>query len=701
MQLGTAEIDSQDPLVAGSYQTVHWTYTAGHPIDDMGHIMIAFRHCGDFGAPQFHAPAEVNYCTVRTSGNCVIEPRWDPKGHVRPWTQCLLLTIYQGFLASGDKVHVVFGDTSRGSPGWRTQTFPERAFEFKTLVDPVGTQLYKELQTSPTVKISPGPPVRGRCIAPSSVAVGHTFSYDIRWEDRWGNPSSRPVRFQHPGFHKAGVQTVLHEDRASQTTFKSNPIEIIGEETTQRRFWADFHGQSEETVGTNSIDDYFVAARDYALLDIASHQGNDFQITDSFWEQINRTTELFHSPGRFVTFPGYEWSGNTPLGGDRNVLFAQQGGGIYRSSLELIPGNASKYPICLTAVDLFERLARDRDDPGVRPFVFAHVGGRYADLSMHDAELEWAVEIHSAWGTFEWLLDDALKRGYRVGVVANSDDHRGSPGASYPGAKDFGSLGGLTCVLAKTLSRTEIVKALQRRHTYATTGHRCLLHVELDAGEGHPVIMGDTLITGHPSAVVRVHAVGTAPIESLDIRNGSTLLHQILPGEHSDDTPRVKIAWWGAERAGRARAAHWDGSLHIEGNAIRSFEMVNFWNPDSPVRNKDERTLVWESSTTGGVAGVVVDLADPRQGTLVINTPQGRVECDLAQISATPLEWNFGGLGKRLTVHRLAQEGETEVIAEFPIDELQSGCNPIYIRMMQEDGHLAWSSPIYLVVREE
>ena len=26
-------------------------------------------------------------------------------------------------------------------------------------------------------------------------------------------------------------------------------------------------------------------------------------------------------PGRFVTIPGYEWSGNTALGGDRNVFY--------------------------------------------------------------------------------------------------------------------------------------------------------------------------------------------------------------------------------------------------------------------------------------------------------------------------------------------------------------------------------------------
>jgi hypothetical protein len=45
------------------------------------------------------------------------------------------------------------------------------------------------------------------------------------------------------------------------------------------------------------------------------HQGNDFQITTPFWEELQRLTREFLNEGRFVTFPGYEWSGNTVLGG--------------------------------------------------------------------------------------------------------------------------------------------------------------------------------------------------------------------------------------------------------------------------------------------------------------------------------------------------------------------------------------------------
>ena len=62
-----------------------------------------------------------------------------------------------------------------------------------------------------------------------------------------------------------------------------------------------------------------------------SHQGNDFQITTPFWDELNRLTAEYNKDGSFIIFPGYEWSGNTGLGGDRNVMFMHEGRQIHRS----------------------------------------------------------------------------------------------------------------------------------------------------------------------------------------------------------------------------------------------------------------------------------------------------------------------------------------------------------------------------------
>ena len=105
-----------------------------------------------------------------------------------------------------------------------------------------------------------------------------------------------------------------------------------------RRYWGDLHGQSGETVGTNPARSYFAYARDKAFVDIVGHQGNDFQITDAFWQELNRLTAEFDVPGRFVCVPGYEWSGNTGMGGDRNIFYRREGRPIFRSSRILVDG---------------------------------------------------------------------------------------------------------------------------------------------------------------------------------------------------------------------------------------------------------------------------------------------------------------------------------------------------------------------------
>ena len=185
IDLGQASIQPQQPVIAGSFTTITFTYTAGHPIDDSGYVMIVFRSVGDFDTPQFDNPTAPNYCTVTTTGDCHIVPRWDPKGNKRPWSRALYLKIGRGFLNRGQQIIAVFGDTSGGSPGWQMQTNRVSVFELKTFVDPIATYQFKELPSSPSFPIVPGEPARAVCIVPSQIKVNQPFTYHLKLEDRW------------------------------------------------------------------------------------------------------------------------------------------------------------------------------------------------------------------------------------------------------------------------------------------------------------------------------------------------------------------------------------------------------------------------------------------------------------------------------------------------------------------------------------
>src|SRR4029079_11849259 len=111
--------------------------------------------------------------------------------------------------------------------------------------------------------------------------------------------------------------------------------------------------------------------------------------------------------------------------------------------------------------------------------------------------------------TSEWFLFDALRRGYRFGVIAGSDGVDGRPGNSHPGHMGVRNVrGGLTAVMAPELTREALWDALAHRRCYATTGERILLEVFAGAAS-----MGDTLETDTtPAFDVRVE--GTAPLET-------------------------------------------------------------------------------------------------------------------------------------------------------------------------------------------
>lgn len=738
-QMGTMTVSSPGPFPAGSHQSLLFTYTAGDfGIDDTGSLRICWRTTSDLGKPQFTDPAGANYTTITASNGATLDCIVDRSG-IRPWGHSLTIRVARGFLRKGETITVHFGDRSAGSPGLRLQTTIEN-FEFKTLVDAFATNEYTELPVSPRVALVPGGAVRWRALLPSQNILGEAFRLCIAAEDLWGNPTGEdgasvllssslpvaglpetPLALSGDGTLVVDGLTALDtgdlriEVRATdgRSLCVSTPARVVGD-AALRHYWGDLHGQSGETIGTNPARDYFLFARDKAFLDVVGHQGNDFQITDEFWADLNRLTAAFYEPGRFVTFPGYEWSGNTGLGGDRNVFYSREGQPIRRSSRILVGDDVADED-CHTAGALFEAIAKAGEDA----VITAHVGGRYADLSVaHDGRLERAVEIHSTWGTFEWLLHDAFDLGHRPGIVCHSDDHKGRQGATMPGASTFGAIGGLTCYLAPELTREGIFAALRGRRQYGTTGTRLYLNVvgsfdrPIDifaddpllgptvSSRGQMVTMGAVAAPQGTGGTLNIDVVGSASIERIDIFHGKEIAETFRPYAASDLGRRLRVLWSGAEYRGRGRETIWKGKAQLAGNGIDRVEPINFLNPERPVGwSRDEGLVTWTSVTTGNMAGFDLWLDDPDRGRLAIETNLGNLEVDLAELADEERSIEAGGLARRLRVWRMPETKRTmamRVAHRLPATPLTRDL-PVYVRVTQEDGHQAWSSPIYLI----
>ncbi len=303
--LGTATITPSGSFEAGSYASLTLTYTAGaYGIDDSGSLRICSRFASDQSMPQFTDPAGANYTTVEASNGAVLEVRFDPKGNVRPWDRTLYIKVARGFLSEGDRIVVRFGVTDFGSPGMRLQTFCERSFEFRVLVDPIATFNYQPLPVQPLIAIVPGPPERYLAAIPTRRRPGEAFTLKVKGEDKWGNPSDQcqtKLRLRAQGaieglpaeielkrgqfageiaglkVASAGEVRIELLDEGGTVVAETNPLRVGENELVH--YWGDLHGQSEETIGTGSAEEYFSFARDRAFVDACGHQGNDFQIT--------------------------------------------------------------------------------------------------------------------------------------------------------------------------------------------------------------------------------------------------------------------------------------------------------------------------------------------------------------------------------------------------------------------------------------
>jgi hypothetical protein len=719
--IGRAWITPDTPVVAGAWGTWTLTYEVGaYGYDERARLKIASRFASDWGKPQFTDPKAAEYTTVRLETKCetaVASLAFEPRGQVRPWFKCLVASVADGSLYPGDRIHITVGDQSGGGPGSRAQTFRERGCEFRFFVDPFGTELYVYLEASPRIDILGGFFHRLVALAPTTVRPGASFDALVKAEDVWGNPCERfdgEVRLDAVGGALAGLpaSAAFKRGEAAVARLRGLSLAAAGDEARvgarhgdarvesnlvralapgeSKTWWGDLHGQTRATVGTGTIDEYFAFGRDVALLDMMSHQANDFQVTEEEWQRLKGEIERYHEDGRCVIFVGYEWSGMTPGGGDRNVMYRGDIASLHRSSHAEVDDMADAATDCFPVTELFEQF-RGREDVLLVP----HIGGRYADIvGFHDPRLEPVVEIYSDWGRFEWLLHDALAKGYKVGVVSNSDGHKGRPGASHPGASTFGAYGGLTCVLTDSLTREAVFEAIRARRCYGVTAAQ-RIHVELMVN-GLPMgaegpLTGEVVVTGR--------AVGTGPIERVDIFRGLTLVRTIGPYSAGSfaGSNRYRVAWAGSRVRGRDRLTTWDGSLELSAGRVIDAVVFAMENPEKGIRLVGERRVQWISNTTGDDDGVDLTLDAPPDAVLRFRTPVIDLDVPLADLAAGATRtFPAGGVDLRAFMRRLPARDFTRELKIEHRETPPPGAHAYWIRVTQEDGAQAWTSPVYL-----
>ncbi len=208
---------------------------------------------------------------------------------------------------------------------------------------------------------------------------------------------------------------------------------------------------------------------------------------------------------------------------------------------------------------------------------------------------------------------------------------------------------------------------------------------------------GDIARVEADEAELHVKIRGSAPIERVEIFDAERMIECVRPYTAADLGARVRLVYQGAEYRGRARTTNWDGELAVEGNEIVRAEVINNWNLDRGLQTQSSTGLTWKAVTTGNYGAIDIWLKNGLAGRLSFETRHARGQRDIASLGFERHVFSAGGLDRAVKLYRLPERmTETRVDIRRRVRVRDVGDTRLYVRVTQEDGHRAWSSPIYL-----
>lgn len=348
-------------------------------------------------------------------------------------------------------------------------------------------------------------------------------------------PADQGAKDVHVTFSEDGVFTitakVLTSNYPIAGLFVSNPINISKD--SMHIYWGDFHTHgkfSRDGFG----DDGYQFARNAAGFDFYSATDHsDYNQTDTFginrdeWKLLQHEAIRYNQPGRFVSFLGYENSLDNPSG---HYNFIYNFDDSLMSSVPMLAKNP------LFTIQNFWIKLNQLNQQGKVLSIPHHTGKLFGTTGTDNGASQFGgtyknnvykrtIEIYSGHGLCEsynpnhnlayskfgardtkypCYAQDAWALGEKLGVIASTDSHNGTPSQTNVG---------LAAILSDTLNRNSLFSNLYNRHSYATTGERIVLKFTMDNA-----LMGDEMTVDYDSfPTIRCTVNGTDALDYIEV----------------------------------------------------------------------------------------------------------------------------------------------------------------------------------------
>ena len=488
-------------------------------------------------------------------------------------------------------------------------------------------------------------------------------------------------------------------------------------------FWGDLHNHNAVGYAKGSLERTYDIARSHLdFLAFTPHaQWHDmpvmpnnahdkwvkgFAVLREQWPKVQKMAAAYNQPGKFASFLAYEW--HSSFFGDYCVYY---------------PDDNRPLSYFDHVRDL-QKYAREAKATIIPHHLAYKQGWRGANWEFLDPSVSPVLEIYSEHGLAErdrgpqdyithsnggrWTrntLRAALKKGFKVGVIASSDDHLG-----YPGAWGEGMAG----IYAKDLSRKSLLDAMWARRTIAITGDRIGLVAKLNGGW-----MGSSL-PFTADREIEVVAAGQDEVERVDVIKNDRVIHRYFPEDHAaagsrwpgESLCRLEFGWGPWAALGMARVCDWEATVTIRGGTLVSVTPCFQAGPfDEERRNRIVARS--ENSCRIQLYSSRLEAFEERATNAVVlhikGDPSAAVELELTK----PAKMTF-----RKTLGELAENNEIEFTGPFTSESFvvhrlvtpdlfranfritdrgrRGQTDWYYARVTQTNGQMAWSSPIWV-----
>lgn len=496
--------------------------------------------------------------------------------------------------------------------------------------------------------------------------------------------------------------------------------------------YGDLHSHCDVGYGTGSPEEAYANARlqlDFAavvahaawpdmpadephLAETLAYHRRGFAEAARRWPALLAAARAATDEGRFVAFAGFEW--HSLRYGDYHVVYREPAGEI------------------LHAADLDGLRAA----LAAAPPAFAiphHIGYRWGYRGIaweaFAETLSPVVEIFSLHGAAEsdeapypylhtmgprdgrGTMQHGLRLGHRFGVVGSTDHH-----AAFPGSYGHGR----ALVWAAGATRQALWEAIAARRTAALTGDRIAVAVAVD---GHP--MGSVVRAGRRHRV-EVGVAGGDALTRVEVLRDSAVVHRWAGPDARDWTPAhgpalltVEFGW-----GPRGERVTWDATLDVEGGALLAVEprlrgpetvSPTAAAPGSGAGSDDRAPMAWERTASGAVRLRTATWGNPNTQTpgtqaLTLTVDAGPGARLVGRVNGRPLEVPLRVLGEHSVAEYLGGFRSPAVRAHrlVPLDaavyrtamDLKAPPGPhwYYVRVAQQNGQWAWTSPVWVQV---